>query len=46
MAENALYEQQEDLYELVGNKYNKNWGTLMSFLGIFINHLLKFLKRG
>ncbi len=33
MAENALYAQQDDLLADVGNKYQKNWGTLLNFLG-------------
>ena len=34
MAENALYSQQYDLLDQIGNKYTKNWGTLLTFLGM------------
>ena len=40
MANNELYRQQDDLLQDLGNKYTKNWGTLLNFLGIsYLNQI-------
>ncbi len=35
MAENALYQALDNYNTSIDNKYKKNWGSLLNFLGIF-----------
>jgi hypothetical protein len=35
MAENALYEALDNYNSSIENKYKKNWGSLLDFLGNF-----------
>jgi hypothetical protein len=40
MAENALYEALETYNSSIENKYQKNWGSLLDFLGMIYSPIL------
>ncbi len=42
MADNELYRQQDDLLHDVGNKYTKNWGSLLNFIGRYLYILINY----
>lgn len=45
MADNELYRQQDDLLHDVGNKYTKNWGSLLNFIGNLTFQMISILQR-
>lgn len=43
MAENALYQALDNYNTSIENKYKKNWGSLLNFLGKIIEHIVETL---
>lgn len=44
MAENALYNALSDYNKQITNAYNHNWGSLLNFIGNYLNNLITLIR--